>query len=388
MKEMKKSFLLIIGLLFTGLAFAQNAEVVNAYNYLKFNELDKAKTAIDKAVKDPKTGINAKTWFYRGQIYMGIASSQDPVVKAYDTDALNKAIESFEKTQELDAKKNYVNDIKRNMIILMNMVAQKGIDEYQNKNYAEAAHNFERTSTLRQQLLSIPDTAMLFNAALAYQNADNIVKTKELLSRLIELNYPEPQLYTTLAGIQLTEKDTTAALATLDIGKLAYPTNNSILIEELNIYIARKQEKLIIDKMEAAAATDPTNKTLFFALGSTYDNMGKKENAEKAYLKAIELDSNYFDAYYNLGAMHYNSGVEIFNKVKDLPLNKQKEYDTGKAQYMAAFKKAQPHLEKANKLQPEDMNTLVSLAEVYAKTQNLAKAKEIQTRISQLKKTK
>jgi tetratricopeptide (TPR) repeat protein len=114
--------------------------------------------------------------------------------------------------------------------------------------------------------------------------------------------------------------------------------------------------------------------------------MGKKVNAEKAYKKAISIDTVYFDALYNLGAMHYNAGVEVYNKVKDLPMSKEKEYNTGKAKYTASFNKSLPYLEKALTLAPNDVNTLLSLKEVYAKLDNFTKSGEMKKRIEALKK--
>ena len=142
----------------------------------------------------------------------------------------------------------------------------------------------------------------------------------------------------------------------------------------------------MISKMEEAAHADSTNKTLWFALGATYDNMGKKVNAEKAYKKAISIDTVYFDALYNIGDMHYNAGVEVYNKVKDLPMSKEKEYNAGKAKYTASFNMSLPYLEKALLLAPNDVNTLLSLKEVYAKLDNFTKSGEMKKRIEALKK--
>ncbi|MFN5706233.1 MAG: tetratricopeptide repeat protein, partial [bacterium] len=170
------------------------------------------------------------------------------------------------------------------------------------------------------------------------------------------------------------------------LGRAAYPAYNSLMIDELNIYIAKGQTKQMIEKMVAATEADPKNKTLKFALGATYDNMGKKVEAESAYKSAIALDSMYFDAYYNLGAMHYNTGVEVYNKTKDLPMSKEKEYNAGKKKFTEAFNKSLPYLEKALALQPTDVNTMLSLKEVYAKLDMLSKSAEMRKRIEATKK--
>ncbi len=383
---MKKFVLFLVGVLTYFQSSAQNAEVVNAYNYHRNKEYANAKIAIDKAILDIKTGASPKTWYYRGLIYQDIVESPDVVIQSIDSEALNKATESYEKSMELDIKKIYVDDIKKRLPFIQNRYANYGIEKFKTKDFNLAGQYFERAVAIGEKYYNKLDTSLLYNAAIAAQNSKNSVKQKELLGRLITLKYPEADIYRSMANLYLSEKDTTKGLEYIAMGRAAYPNNNLLTIDELNVYMARGQSKQMIEKMEAAAAADPTNKTLHFALGATYDNMGKRDNAEKAYLKAIEIDPNYFDALYNLGAMHYNVAVEVFNKTNDLPMSKQKEYDAGKLKYTASFNKSLPFLEKALELQPNDSNTLLSLKEVYAKTGNLTKSGEMKKRIEGLKK--
>ncbi len=383
---MKKLGLFIFALGIGSTALAQNAEVVNAYNYLKFKELDKAKVSIDKAITDVKTGVSAKTWYYRGLIYQEITESPDANVQAFDPESLDKSLESFTKSMELDVKKMYVDDIKKRIPYLLNRYVNNGINAYKAKDYVSAAANFERSLNTNEKIYNKLDTSLLYNIAIAAQLGGMKDKQKSSLARLIELKYPEPEIYRSMAGLYLADKDTVKGMEYITLGRAAYPSYNSLMIDELNIYIAKGQTKQMIEKMVAATEADPKNKTLKFALGATYDNMGKKVEAETAYKSAIALDSMYFDAYYNLGAMHYNSGVEVYNKTKDLPMSKEKEYNAGKKKYTEAFNKSLPYLEKALILQPNDVNTMLSLKEVYAKLDMLSKSAEMRKRIEASKK--
>ena len=66
-------------LLFLFVAFAafcinaQNNLVISAYNYLKAGKLDKAINSIEPTITHPKTMNEAKTWLYRGNVYIAIA---------------------------------------------------------------------------------------------------------------------------------------------------------------------------------------------------------------------------------------------------------------------------------------------------------------------------
>lgn len=383
---MKKLGLFIFALGIGSTTLAQNAEVINAYNYLKFKELDKAKVSIDKAITDVKTGVSAKTWYYRGLIYQEITESLDANVQAYDPESLDKSLESYTKSMELDLKKVYVDDIKKRIPFLLNRYVNKGIEAYKAKDYSAAAVNFERSFNTNEKIYNKLDTPLLYNIAISAQLGGMKDKQKSTLGRLIELKYPEPEIYRSMAGLYLADKDTVKGMEYITLGRAAYPAYNALMIDELNIYIAKGQTKQMIEKMVAATEADPKNKTLKFALGATYDNMGKKLEAENAYKSAIALDSMYFDAYYNLGAMHYNTGVEIYNKTKDLPMSKEKEYNAGKKKYTEAFNKSLPFLERALALQPTDVNTMLSLKEVYAKLDMLSKSAEMRKRIEATKK--
>ncbi|MDZ7774162.1 MAG: hypothetical protein U5L09_00425 [Bacteroidales bacterium] len=52
---------------------AQNHKVVSAYNYLRKGQLDKAMEAIEPATEHKKTENDAKTWYYRGNVYLSLA---------------------------------------------------------------------------------------------------------------------------------------------------------------------------------------------------------------------------------------------------------------------------------------------------------------------------
>ena len=76
---------------------------------------------------------------------------------------------------------------------------------------------------------------------------------------------------------------------------------------------------------------DNTNPSIFFAVGTIYDQMGDIEKAISAYENAIKLKPDYFEANYNLGALYVNQAADILDKANDLPLDAVAEYDKEKA---------------------------------------------------------
>ena len=69
---MKKFIVLALALLSFSLSNAQKSKVQTAWNYLKSEDLEKAKQAIDEASTNEASMGMAKTWYYRGQIYQAM----------------------------------------------------------------------------------------------------------------------------------------------------------------------------------------------------------------------------------------------------------------------------------------------------------------------------
>ena len=77
------------------------------------------------------------------------------------------------------------------------------------------------------------------------------------------------------------------------------------------------------------------------------------EKAEAAYKKAIEINPNYFDALYNIGALYFNRAVkqsEIVNNIKD-----NNKYKIESAKVDEIFKKSLPFLEKGEEIRTNDV---------------------------------
>ena len=110
--------------------------------------------------------------------------------------------------------------------------------------------------------------------------------------------------------------------------------------------------------------------------------MGKFEEAENYYKKAIELNPDYFDANYNLGALYVNQAIEISKAANELPLNEEKKYKELKDQETELLRKSLPYIEKADSLQPNDQYTLRSLKDIYTRLGMMDKLKSINERLN------
>lgn len=360
--------------------FAQSMEVNNAYNYLGAGELDKAKESIDKATVNEKTGVLPKTWYYKGLIYKAINESDNEKYKSLDENALKTSYEALLKCKDLDTKNQYLLEVNSLMPRFANKFAQKGVTDFGLKNYPSALENFQYSLKINPS-----DTPLIYNCAITAQNAGFIPQAKTYFQSLIDMKYKNVEIYRSLESIYKMEKDTNSALKVIELGKAEFPSYVPLMIDEVNIYLNRGQTKDLVSKLNEAIAVDPQNKTLYLALGIVQDNLNNKKESATAYKKAIEVDSTYFDAIFNLGALYFNEAVETFRYVNDLPTSKQKEYDAGKIKYTAQFAEALPYLEKALRMSPTDKGALMSLREIYARTGNMPKSIEMKKRLDELK---
>lgn len=384
---MKKLVIILMAMMTTGFAFAQKSKVVSAYNYLRNQQIKEAHEAIEPTIEHHKTKDDAKTWFYRGNVYLAILMSDDPEVTALSDNPLKVAEDSYNKALELDEKGRYKDMIMERIPFIAEQYYNQGVQSYNGKNYEEAMKNFARAREIKAELGTV-DSLALFNAALCAELSENYDKAKTYYRDLIEMKYEgDPNavpVYVSMSRIYKAEGDTAKAVEIIREGLLRYPGEFDLIIEETNIHLASGNIVAAQENLEKAIQMDSTNPTIFFAVGTTYDQMGDKEKAISAYKNAVELKPDYFDANYNLGALFVNEAAAIIEEANKLPLGDPK-YDEEKAKADAMLLEALPYLENANKIDPTDLYTLNTLKEIYARTNQLEKLKKVNEAIQQQK---
>ena len=388
---MKRLILSGIAVLAVSLSMGQGSKVLNAYNYLRDGELLKAKEEIEPATTHAKTGIDAKTWYYRGQIYERIYFyNEEDKDKFADMkqDALVKGVESYAKALEIGSKRIDMNDVRKRYQMLGAYAYQEGVNEFNEKDFSSAATFFEMCYNVKKQENAI-DSGAIFNAGVAYLQGGDYEKSRAALKTAIEIGYQVEDSYVNIASSYEKEGNMEMYRKTLGEARQALPNSQSIVMAEINVYLESKEYDKALDNLNVAIENDPNNKTLFFARGNILDNKqanmlkeGQEEEAkvvaEKAladYQKALELDPSYFDAAYSIGAMIYNQGAELLNKANNL--TDDAAYKKAKAIADARIAEALPFLEKAHEIKPDDVSTMTSLKELYARTNQMEKYKEM-----------
>ena len=388
---MKNTHKIVLGMCmaFSTMAFAQNSAVVSAYNYLNDYNRDrakepesllKAKESIDKASESESTSGKPKTWFYRGNVYMALSESKHESHSNFTSDALKNALDSYVKCYKLDPKGEFAEDAKLNALRLSNNVFNSGVNAFNvNKDYKKAGNEFETSFKIKNEF-GIFDTTSLIYSGMSSFNDKNFEKAIETYNVLIAKgNKGGANNYIYLGKSYLNLGKEQEAIKTFQEGRSKFPDDFTLITEELNIYLSKGRDNDAKEIIELAIQKDPKNHLLYFASGVTYDRLGNKIEAEKAYQKAIEIKSDYFDAYYNLGALYNNSAKDLIdnaNNEKDL-----KKSDMLKKEADSYFNKAIPILEKAHELDKNDVNTMISLKALYGRVGNNDKFLEMKKKL-------
>jgi len=352
--------------------FAQKSQVTSAWNYLRNNELGNARTAIDAAAKEESTVGMAKTWAYRGKVYL--ATAVDTVERKSVPNALDEAQTSFMKAAELDTKNEFKDDIQNGLQSIAFMRFNDGVQPYNAQKYDDAYKQFKGVSDIyaflnKQYNMGIVDTSALYYSAFSAAKMNKYGEATESYNKLVSMNYKKPEVYQGLSQVALAQKDTTTALKYIEQGRTAFPDNNALMFDELNIYLAQNRTNEVLTKLQEAIAKNPKSAAeLNYVLGNKYDlALHDTANAMKYYNESLKLKPDYFDVNYSAGAMYFNQAVIINDQMNKLPLSDQKKYDELKTRRDMLFRRTLPYMEKAYELNPKDRDTLLALKELYAR---------------------
>lgn len=178
------------------------------------------------------------------------------------------------------------------------------------------------------------------------------------------------EIYKNISLIYIKKDDIASAKKAIVDARKANPDDTSLIVSEADLYLKTKDFSTYKKLMEEVVAKDPHDATLFFNLGvisSQSNDANAKAEAEKYYLKAIQIDPKYRDAYINLAVLKLDGDkelVEQMNKLGTTPAD-NKKYEVLKAKHLAIYRSALPYLEKAEELFAGDQEIKSTLLNFY-----------------------
>ncbi|MDW7695198.1 tetratricopeptide repeat protein [Flammeovirgaceae bacterium SG7u.111] len=416
-----------------------------ALAHLSKGELDLAKAHIDGYFAEPKNEkklTKGKPWVTKGKVYAAIATSDNSDYQKLSDNPLEVAMEAFNKVKELEKEASLVymevwgpplpgqNPAVDQLYAHM---FEAGVNDFNSDNLEGAIANFEKA------LIIFPaDTNSVLNIINAGYNIEDNDVVMKYAKKLIDMEYPKDFPYRVVSQLIFTEaqpfqekideyegdlrnlylevrtaedstkvKDEASAIQTkldkatasahevyekaleyVNTGLEKFPQSQDLRTQQINSYLKLGRDEDAISAMEQALAEKPDDKQLHFNLGVLYDRIGNLEKSAEAYKKAIELDSEYFDAVFNLGAAYYTAGNKYINEGNEF-IDMMGNYtdDKGKELHEKGkdlFTKAIPYFEKTNELKPEDRQALEVLYRLHKVLEHEDKAKAIMDQLNAL----
>ncbi len=380
---MKKLILLIsMSLLFISVGFAQKSNRTSAYMYKEKGQLEEAKTAIDKAIQNDKTKNDAKTWLYYGEIYYDIASSPLPQFRKLDTLAATKAFMGLKKAKTLDSlsrKKRISKEADEYIKKLGPVFYGQGGTVFKEKKYDKAMQYFKDAFEVSQALGAF-DTTAAFNVGITGVLGKRPKVAAEYLKKCVDVQFKDPKIFIYYNRALQQLGDTAGAFAAIKLGRVRFPDNLSLLLEQAQLYLEKGQSEELIKSLKEAIVKkpdNPANANFNFLIGKSYDDMENPDSAKIYYEEAIKVNPKFFEAYYNIGAIYINKAARIQKVANDLPLSKNKEFKVMEKEANDNLKKAIPWLVKARAIKPDDKPTYKGLKEAYARLKMNDKLKEL-----------
>ena len=413
MKRLSFSFILL-AIVSASYIKAQTDDVQPIINY---NILENKFKKSNAAIEDHKKNTKAKTWITRGElmmerfavnlqyIRMGMPVSEaklffrepDEIKQTQDgadtieeyvykrinltfkngtlddwvetgkihENPLPEAKKSFEKVIELDTEGKFSEDLKEKLNLLKIQFESEAVYTYNKDNFEGAYFNFGKILEINEIELmgGVIDTVIFYNSARVASELEKFEDAIELFEVARGYDYNNPFLYIFLNNCYNITGDTASGVEVLKDGFRTFPENQSILIELINYYLLTGIADEALEYLAIAKEDDPENISFYFAEGTLYDKLERFDDAKRSYEYCLELDENYFNAYYNLGVLYYNYAVKLYdeaNKINDI-----QEYNKAKAVADEEIVKALPYIEKAHEINPDDLESLKTLKTLY-----------------------
>lgn len=369
-----RTFLTLFAALIVVATMAQKKPKINqAKTALADKDYATAKSIVDQAIEHEKTKEDPVAWFVRGQVYAALDTANS------EPGALETSIAAFDKALELDPEEKKISSFDINTGAMVDVAFKKqgyytyyynkAIVSYNAGEYQSAADNFETAFYIMPS-----DTNAVLNAAYAAGAADNTEQAKKNYIGALDAGIVNKNIYLQLYNYATKAENYEEALAVIQRGREALPTDIDLMKFEVNLFIQLGQKDEAKAKLEKAIAADPESADLQFTLGVLLDESGDLEGAKGAYSKALQIDPDHFNSNFNLGVLAYNKVSELVKEQGNLNYYpgqsrpnqaEKKKYEELNTQIDVELENSLPIWEKLYSLNNTDENVLQTLGYIY-----------------------
>lgn len=389
---MKRTYIIMMALVVSLAGYAQKKPKITKANQARENgDLAEAKAIIDAAIEYEKVKDDGKTWYYRGLIYATIDTTSNEQYASLSDNALEEAVAAFNKADEIDpeGKGYYVTGMMGIPVLKEQQISNyysyyynKAVMAFQDSEYQTAVDAFEKSYYI------VPDdTNAYINAAYAAHNGQLYDAATKNYRLAIDNGATSKDLYYNYVSILTSAlDDKEGALAVVDEALEKYPSDGTLQKNRINLLINMGKIDEARSNLEEAIESEPDNANLYFTLAVINDELKEQERAIKAYLKAIEIDPNHFEANFNYGVILINQANETIKESNSLGMSKadQKKARELEPVINQKLKDALPQWEKVHEINSSDRTAMETLAYIYTQLKMKEKANAMNKKLDSM----
>lgn len=236
---------------------------------------------------------------------------------AAEGDLLGNAKKALDEAVKIDAKGSKKDKVAELLNTLHDRYNFEAFAYYQMGDLNRASLLFDRCAeTFDNSVINKVDTLSIYYSAYMSMISKNYDVAVKNFRHCIDLRYyQEGNTYANLAEVYHQKQDTTLWKSTLEEGFNAYPSNQIILINLINLYNQINEDSnKIFSFIHTAQNNEPNNASLFGVEGDINKKLGNFEEAVNNYNHAYEIDPNYSYAMYALGILYVEESDKIYTK--------------------------------------------------------------------------
>ena len=406
-----KNLAIATSLLVSVATFAQKDEIKAAEKAVKAGNPGEAKAsleAIEFKVVNLEDALKAQYYFVLGNANLELAKKKTEEGK--NLSAAAKAYNELVQIESNSGKAKFTTQAEASLKEVKTLLTNSAITDSNEKRYKESAQKLYQVYGLDKK-----DTTMLYYAAGTAVNGQDYDTALEYYKQLKELKYSgkstsylaknkvngqeenfgnakdrdfavklgtheaprneqvpskRGEIAKNISLILIQKGDVPAAKKAVSEARLANPEDTSLIMSEADLYLQTKDFEMYKKLVSEVLAKNPNNADLYYNLGVISGQSSDKQtkiDAEGYYLKAIQIDPKYKNAYLNLAVLKLDGEKEIVDAMNKLGTSAadMKKYDALKLKREGLYKSAIPHLEKAYELFTGDKDIKNTLLNMY-----------------------
>jgi len=280
-------------------------------------KLDLRNKDYDRALQNLETALannpdNAEAYKLKGDVLQEKASTIQQVDQ--HTGLVDEMIMAYGRASELGL------DVSREMSLAYYKEFDLGSKAF-NRGRDDKDAFVDAASFFRNATKIFPDsTGPYVNMGYSLINANMLSDAIGPFERAIQLGDDDAQTYVFLADLYRQNDRSADAVPLLENASEMFPDNTDIQAQLLNAYQSSGQIDRAMAKYEEQISRDPDNKLYLYNYGSLLLQAEIFDKAIENLTRAVELDPEYGNAFYNLGAAYINQAVaysEQINAIDD-----------------------------------------------------------------------